>query len=167
MNAGDDLSNSRETSKQLQIIQSGEQCQFICNICKNVFSSKRHLKQHSGTCLRESVCNESLSSTEKGRSENSYMKYNSQIRNPRSTFHSDAVKQTESTCTASTTTSTVYYKCRQCNRLFVSLTSVQQHRLTVHAARCHLFGCGLCEKTYSIEEYANICFYNHELIAAV
>jgi uncharacterized Zn-finger protein len=43
-------------------------------------------------------------------------------------------------------------KTYQCNRLFVSLTSVQQHRLQVQAASSNLIGCGLCGTIYSIEQ---------------
>ena len=72
-----------------------------------------------------------------------------------------------STCTTTNITTTVFYKCRQCNRLFVSLTSVKQHRLTVHAAMSNPFGCGLCRKIYSIEQDAKGCFYNHEMATIV
>ena len=96
---------------------------------------------------------------------------------------SEAVKQT--TCTTAATSSNVVYKCRQCNRLFVSLISVQEHRLAVHAASSdligcglqgktqqtdndvksfsnhHSIGCGLCGDTYWTEQDAKCCFYQH------
>src|SRR5206468_2989665 len=107
-----------------------------------------------------SVYNESSSSTEKEGRSKTYSKHNSVIPDSLSCLHRDAVKQTRSTCTTAITTSTVYYKCRQCNRLFVSLTTVQQHRLTMHAANSNLIGCGLCGVVYSTEQDAKSCFSN-------
>jgi len=74
---------------------------------------------------------------------------------------SEEVKQ--STCTTeASTSSTVVYKCLQCSRLFLSLASAQEHRLTKHVCRNKLIGCDLCGNTYSLEQEARSCFDQHK-----
>ena len=79
----------------------------------------------------------------------------------------DAIEFTGSPCATSTTSCTVYYKCRQCNRLFMSLTSERVHRLTVHAASSTVIGCGRCGIVYLTEQDAKTCFYSHRQKATI
>src|SRR3989442_3021093 len=94
--------------------------------------------------------NESLRLSEKDKRNKRYSTHNSHRLNPSSCSYSQAVKQT--TCTTAVTSSTAVYKCRQCNRLFVSLTSVQEHRLTVHTDRSDLIGFRLCGTMYQAND---------------
>jgi len=73
--------------------------------------------------------------------------------------YSETVKQT--TCSTADTSSTVVYKCRQCDRLFVSLNSLQEHRLDKHSGWNIQIGCGLCGNLYWTERDVKSCFYRH------
>jgi len=119
----------------------------------------------SKTCESNDNVSKSLCLSEKDRTSRIDSTCNSNRLNSSSCVYSEAVKQT--TCTTTTTSGTVVYKCRQCNRLFVSLISVQQHRLAVRAARSDLIGCGLCGIMYETEQKAKSCFYHHVSIDSV
>jgi len=139
------LYKSNNSTQSISIPDAGSNTSSLCN----------HKESDANSNANESLC----LSVKDGRCRRSLV-YNSHRLNSSSCIYSEAVKQT--TCTTTTTSSNVVYKCRQCNRLFVSLISVQEHRLAVHVVRSDLIGCGLCGVMYETEHKAKSCFYQHK-----